>query len=128
MGAPEPVLCPSAPCTSGSQLLGIVLRNGRIAFAATPLVVDGEFVRAAEAVGVPERYFRFASPCAQGGCAQWTGKRCGVIATVLGEAPETEPAETLPDCLIRASCRWYLQAGAEACHVCPAVVTDGTTS
>ena len=34
----------------------------------------------------PERRFRFSSPCAQGGCGQWTGSACGVIAGAMDEA------------------------------------------
>ena len=107
-------------------MIGIVRLNGRIAFAATPMVVDEEFVRQAEAVGTPERYFRFANPCAQGGCAQWAGDHCGVIETVLAGNQNEMETETLPDCLIRPSCRWYYQSGVQACRVCPSVVTDGT--
>ena len=121
-----PILCPSAPCQSGAQLIGVVLRNGRVAFSAETRLVDGEFVREAQAVGTPERYFRFASPCAQGACAQWAGDRCGVIETVLTENDRTEALEPPPECAIRSSCRWYVQTGLAACHVCPLVVTDGT--
>jgi len=34
------------------------------------------------------------------------------------------PVEHLPRCVIRGSCRWYSQRGADACRACVFVVTD----
>ena len=31
--------------------------------------------------------------------------------------------DALPSCLVRASCRWYAEQGAQACFRCPQVVT-----
>ncbi len=70
---------------------------------------------------------RFAAPCRTGGCAQWTGSRCGVIARVLDHlAPTPELLQTggLPPCLIRQTCRWFAEQGAVACRACDLVVTD----
>jgi hypothetical protein len=38
-------------------------------------------------------------------------------------APRGDLAE-LPECSIRAQCRWFAQSGAAACAACPEVVTD----
>jgi hypothetical protein len=123
MAAP-PKLCPSARCTDGAILLGIVMPNGRVAFPQERLVIDEAFVDAAHKGRAPEQRFRFSSPCAQSGCSQWTGSRCGIIDAVLdAHAPATDD-EALPVCSIRADCRWFAQAGAAACAVCPDVVTD----
>ena len=125
--------CPSAPCKEGALLLGIVLADGRVAFAQDRMVVDKAFVEHATAPGShpPETRFRFGSPCAKGACHQWTGSRCGVIDAVLDEAHSQDIAAVdeggdtdLPACAIRATCRWFEQSGAAACHVCDLVVTE----
>lgn len=123
-------LCPSSRCQEGAILLGIVLADGRVAFAKDRIIVDEGFVQNATAKGSrpPESRFRFSSPCAKGGCHQWTGSRCGVIDSVMEEAraqnyrPDTETA--LQDCSIRDTCRWFEQTGADACAVCDIVVTE----
>jgi hypothetical protein len=122
-------LCPSARCRDGAILLGIVLPNGRVAFAEGRPVVDREFVDIATSDGrrAPERRFRFSSPCAQGGCRQWTGTQCGVIAAAMAETDAHRADVTtgeLPPCGIRDDCRWFLQAGADACAVCELIVTE----
>ncbi len=65
------------------MLVGVVLSDGRVGFAADRIEVDAEFVRTASEGRVPEKRFRFASPCARGACSQWTGSRCGVIDRVM---------------------------------------------
>jgi hypothetical protein len=123
------LLCPSSPCQEGALLLGIVLRDGRVAFARDRVVVDKGFVEnASRGSHPPETRFRFGSPCVRGACQQWTGSRCGVIDSVRAEARAAgcppPPALSLPECSIRADCRWFEQAGAEACAVCDLVVTE----
>ena len=124
------VLCPSARCHEGAILLGIVLPDGRVAFAEGRTTVDREFVGVATSDGrrAPERRFRFSSPCAQGGCRQWTGIACGVIDGAMAEARAAghQPGadRELPACGIRDDCRWFLQAGADACSVCELIVTE----
>ena len=123
-------LCPSSRCQEGAILLGIVLPGGNVAFAKDRIVVDGGFVQNATRDGMhpPETRFRFSTPCAQGACRQWTGARCGVIDNVLGEAQtaayEPSAGAILPECSIRADCRWFEQSGATACAVCDRVVTE----
>jgi hypothetical protein len=121
---PPNILCPSAFMKEGVVLLGVVMADGRVAFAANRLVTNSEFVANAREGRAPEKRFRFADACAQAGCVQWTGKRCGVIDNVLAELPTTSLQSQLPQCSIRPQCRWYFQAGAEACHACPVVITD----
>ena len=124
------IMCPSARCHEGAVLLGIVLPDGRVAFAEGRPTVDREFVSVATSDGrrAPERRFRFSSPCAQGGCRQWTGSSCGVIAGAMDEAcaagHQASVDADLPACGIRADCRWFLQAGAAACSVCELIVTE----
>jgi hypothetical protein len=73
--------------------------------------------------GEPERRFRFASPCREDACVQWTGERCGVIDRVNAAATPVE-LRRLPTCAIRRTCRWYAQSSTRACDVCSYVVTD----
>jgi len=76
-------LCPSAPLEPDVVLVGVVLTNGRVAYAAERLELGEEFIGAASKFDSPERLFRFASPCRQNGCQQWTSKHCGVINFLL---------------------------------------------
>lgn len=118
----EKKLCPSHTCEPGAILLGIVGRDGRVAFSSDRLIIDEEFVQIARAGRTPEKRFRFGGQCVQNGCRQWTGKRCGVIDSVTGTV-RGDTAD-LPECSIRSECRWFYQSGDEACAVCPEVVTD----
>ena len=121
----ERVLCPSARCEPNAILLGVVLPSGRVAFASSELRVDDSFVEAAREGRSPEKRFRFSRPCVQGACKQWTGSRCGVIDEVQAAMGQRTPDTELPACVIRPRCRWFRQTGAEACAVCPEVITDG---
>jgi hypothetical protein len=111
---------------------------------------------AAEHALAPEQRFRFTNKCVESGCSQWTGSRCGVIDQALtmmenavgkNVTPKREavatmqaveemgtrknavsemPAESLPACGIRPTCRWYHQSGAAACAACTIVITRTT--
>ena len=120
------ILCPSTRMKEGVTLLGIVMPDGRVAFTANRLVVGRDFVSNAQEGRSPEKRFRFADMCVRTACTQWTGTRCGVIDDVLNDAPAkgSQVQAELPQCSIRSQCRWYDQAGAEACRVCPLVITD----
>jgi hypothetical protein len=122
--AEHSVMCPSARCEPGALLLGIILPSGRVAFTTDEIRVDDEFVALCREGRAPEKRFRFSSACARGACRQWTGSSCGVIESLLPIAEPAEASSVLPTCVIRPRCRWYLQAGADACAVCPEVVTD----
>ena len=109
------------------MLLGIVGSNGIVGYVQPAVPVDREFVEEARRRGEPERRFRFAQPCLEGGCKQWTGSRCGVIDRVLDAKPGSDDVALtagLPECSIRPNCRWFAQVGASACAVCPLVITD----
>lgn len=119
--------CPSARCEEGAILLGVVNRDGLVSFVRPQLRVDNDFVREAYQGRSPERRFRFASTCVEGACRQWTGSGCSIIDMALNEQEAGRVprlARPLPRCSIRASCRWFAQAGALACGVCPLVITD----
>lgn len=117
-------LCPSYNCRDGAILLGVVMRDGRVAFSSDRIVVNQEFVQIAREGRTPEKRFRFGGQCIQGGCNQWTGERCGVIDKVIETTNADAGDSNLPECSIRPECRWFYQRGAEACAICPDVITD----
>ncbi len=117
-------MCPSATCHPGALLLGVVQRDKKVAMLPTPMKVTEDFVEKAVRAGDPEKRLRFAGQCAKGGCSQWTGSRCGVIDKALNYMKEVTDNASLPLCAIRPQCRWYSQSGADACKVCPYVITD----
>jgi hypothetical protein len=120
------LLCPSSRCVDGARLIGIVQRNGQVAFTPDDLRIDADFVRIAQQGRKPEARFRFAGPCQRAHCAQWTGERCGVIDAVLREVADAaiQLDPMVPQCSIRSECRWFDQSGIDACHACPLVITE----
>lgn len=120
----EKKLCPSHHCQEGAILLGVVTGDGRVAFSSDRIVVNEEFVQIARAGRTPEKRFRFGGKCVQSGCRQWTGKRCGLIDSIVEAAKPEVANATLPECSIRSECRWFYQSGDEACAICPEVITD----
>lgn len=127
-GAGEGRSCPSSVGAPGARLFGVVGDEGRVATVRSAPVIDAAFVEKARRHGSLERRFRFAGPCLQDGCRQWTGSGCGVIARIMAEIeaePEMAVAPPRP-CPIRPSCRWFHERGAAACGPCALVVTDPT--
>ncbi|CAN7448072.1 hypothetical protein [Mesorhizobium sp. LjNodule214] len=118
--------CPSARAEPGALLIGVVGADGIVQPIPTRLEIDADFVEQASKSGVPEARFRFGGRCVEGKCKQWTGNSCGVIEKVLTGMTDQniQPAENLPRCVIRGTCRWYSQRGADACRACVYVVTD----
>ncbi|MEU1089375.1 hypothetical protein ACFYPN_04440 [Streptomyces sp. NPDC005576] len=68
----------------------------------------------------PTRVLRFASHC-ESACLHRSGNDCTLIEKVriLPEATGT----AVPRCHLRTSCKWWAQAGPDACRRCPAVST-----
>jgi hypothetical protein len=117
--------CPSSYCAEGATLLGVIGPEGKLIYRETLTKVDKAFVEIASQGRSPEKRFRFAHKCVKCGCKQWVGGECSVIDTVLAAftAPATADAP-LPNCSIRATCRWFAQRGAAACSICPEITTD----
>jgi hypothetical protein len=120
----EKKLCPSHNCQEGAILLGVVMRDGRAAFSADRIIVNEELVQIARTGRTPEKRFRFGGQRVTSGCRQWTGKRCGVIDSIVESVDINMEIADLPECSIRPECRWFYQSGAEACAICPEVITD----
>src|SRR4051812_19212699 len=105
------------------MLLGIVSIDSSVAYLTPAVTVDRAFVDRAAHGRSPEARFRFAQPCAEGGCAHWAEDRCSVIdAAVSSPQLRRDARAALPRCSIRATCRWFAQRGTAACGVCPMVV------
>lgn len=117
-------LCPSAPPElDGAVAIGVMggtAREPRMTPLEEPLPVTDELLRLAEPVE-PTEVFRFAAPCACGGCLHFRERRCRLIERIVGELPPV--TDELPECAIRPDCRWWRQEGRAACLRCPRVVT-----
>jgi len=118
--------CPSSACREGALLLGVMTSAGTLAYLNPPVPVDAEFAARETERGRPERRYRFAGPCLEGGCPQWTGGGCAIADMAADPVHLGLPASPckLPACPIRHSCRWYFQRGPAACAVCPLIVAD----
>jgi hypothetical protein len=128
-----PPLCPSAqPHQDDAVLLGVVggeAADPRLAYVRGRHPVTDELVAMAGPVG-PTEVFRFAAPCAQGGCQHFDaggggeddGGRCRLGDRIVTHLPPV--IERLPTCSIRPDCRWWREQGSAACRRCPGIVTD----
>lgn len=120
--------CPSSTCDTGAVLLGKVKKDGTVGFLSSRLELDESSVTEFAKLGTPEVYYRFSNTCVESGCKQWdqSAGHCSVIKKILTVEVDFPLSNTLPNCLIRKTCRWYFQDGAAACRICPLVVTDMT--
>jgi hypothetical protein len=126
MDRSETILCPSSRAKPGASLLGIRQENGTVEILPTVVQIDLKFVESVSEYVKPERHFRFANACIEGGCAQWTGSRCGVVDRAMEFLDAVATTDTLPECSIRSQCRWYAQSGPDACKICPYILTEIT--
>lgn len=121
------LLCPSAePQLSNSVIFASVESNSpgqavsylHSSFAVsegTLIALSGGLLRANE-------MFRFAAPCEQEGCRNWSGTQCRVADRLVQILPVS--STELPACVIRGDCRWFAQEGGPACMRCSQVVTN----
>lgn len=119
----EKIMCPSSKGKQGALLLG-VRQNGAIAILPQALQIDQEFIEKANEPTPAEQHFRFANKCVEAGCKQWANNKCGVIDKMQGFLDQVVVSDKLPECSIRHQCRWFLQSAAEACKICPYVITE----
>lgn len=123
----QSVLCPSARCKEGSQLLGVRQDDGTVAILPTPLPIDAGFIQTVSASKLkPEQRFRFTNKCVKDGCRQWNGEGCSVADRVIQYLDKVDASSSLPKCSIRPQCRWFLQRGGDACKMCVFVITEIT--
>jgi hypothetical protein len=70
----------------------------------------------------PTEVLRFKATCIEAKCVHFKHRQCTLVSRMLAAL---EPVmSTLPPCQIRSSCRWFRQAGNDACMRCPQVVTS----
>ena len=119
-------LCPSSRAETGAILLGVITPQEQVAMLTEQIVINQDFIDSAINNGkTAESQFRFANRCVKSGCQQWASGRCGVIDAVMKVNPNLQATNSnLPICSIRSQCRWHQQVGANACAVCPFIVTD----
>ena len=120
-------MCPSTPVANATVFLGMISTGGRVAYVTPAVPVSAEDI--ADLASAPdqtlESQYRFAGPCVESGCGQWSGSHCR-LGERLASRHEEVPADLsgLPKCAIRPRCRWYAEQGGDACSVCQFVVTD----
>ncbi|MBB3839316.1 hypothetical protein FHS57_003322 [Runella defluvii] len=116
--------CPSAEPKAGAVLLGVVKQDGEVALLSQRIEIDEHFIETASQGRDLGQRFRFASPCAAKGCANWSGHHCMVL-DIARQLAHIEPHvdELLPACSIRTTCRWFMQEGGDACRICPKINT-----
>jgi hypothetical protein len=124
------IMCPSSKAKEGALLLGVRQENGTIALLPTALPVTSTFLENAANDGVPaEQKFRFTNKCVTSGCSQWNGSQCGVAQRAVQFLDDIKPNNNSnKPCIIRNSCRWFVQEGKKACSICTYVVTEITAT
>jgi hypothetical protein len=120
------VLCPSAPAEVNAILVGVVQPDGSVAFIKDRIEVTREFLDIADKGRPLENRFRFSSTCLESACKQWANGGCSVPERLAYMMPRSDASDApLPSCSIRSQCRWFDQRGADACRICPMVITRG---
>ena len=117
------MLCPSARCAEGAQLIGRAISPTEVVILPVPMIVTKAFVEEAWQRKIPEKRFRFAAPCQGANCVNWLGNRCQVPSQVSTLVEQVDA----PTCGIRLQCRWFHENGLAACKVCPKVTTQRDT-
>jgi hypothetical protein len=125
MNGARSLLCPSAQPEAGkSRLLGVVEQTEegpRLAYLDEEVPVSEELLAQAAPVR-PTEIFRFAGGCEEQRCTHFAAGRCKLASRVVQLLPPV--VGRLPECLIRPTCRWFVQEGRGACARCPQVVTE----
>lgn len=116
--------CPSAqPEMEGVAVFAIVHGTSaepRAAYLDRLIPLTPEIAATAAPVH-PSEVFRMSAPCAASGCQHFGNGQCSLAERLVHLAPAV--VANAPPCPLRASCKWWLQEGVEACLRCPQVVT-----
>jgi hypothetical protein len=119
------LLCPSAqPDVVGAVAIGMVDHASdalEVAFLEKPLPASSDLLAMCGPIR-PTEIFRFAAGCQTTACTHWDGQDCKLVDRIVRLVPAG--SLVLPKCHIRNGCRWYAQAGREACSRCPQVITQ----
>ncbi|MGY2046639.1 hypothetical protein [Methylobacterium sp. JK268] len=116
--------CPSAqPSGRSSRIYGVMTgpsEERRVGYLTETLAPTQDLLALA-GEAKPTQLFRIAAPCAKSACQHFNGTCTLATRIVASLAPVVDD---LPLCQIRATCRWFLQEGREACLRCPQIATD----
>jgi hypothetical protein len=120
----EALACPSAPADiPGAVAFGVIDHTSspaEVMYLEEALPVTDELLALAAPLE-PREIFRFGAPCQTSRCSHWSGHECNLVNRIVDLVPAASIAT--PPCTLRASCRWYAQAGRSACLRCVHVVT-----
>ena len=124
------LLCPSAPgYAEDARIIGIVggtADGPEVAYLSHPLSIQDDAVRSILVNDAnPTEYLRLAAIC-QSSCTHFSGSHCRLVERLVNILPVV--VNGLPECGIRANCRWFREHGREACVRCPQVVTENYQS
>jgi len=103
-------------------LFGVVGTQGVVEPLSRPIPVRNELVQIVRKSEALAQNLRFAAPCVEGRCGQWSAGRCTVPMRVFEQLGKSDEGR-LSWCGLRPECRWYAQEGLAACRVCPQVRT-----
>jgi hypothetical protein len=122
--ANQTLSCPSAqPDMEGATIFGVIggsVEEPRVEYLKQNAVVDPSVLGHLGNLQ-PTHVFRFSAKCEEYRCAHFNGQRCTLAQRIVAKL---EPVvDVLPPCVVRPSCRWFAEVGAEACRRCPQVVT-----
>jgi hypothetical protein len=127
MSEARSLLCPSAqPGMTGLRLLGVIettADGARVAYLNEDIPVTDELLGQTGSLP-PTRIFRLAANCEEKACTHFDNHRCNLVTRIVNILPAV--VDGLPVCVIRSTCRWYMQEGHSACVRCPQVVTELT--
>lgn len=118
-------MCPSAPFTNKSHLLGGVNAKGEIDYFGGPIQLTEVTVKYLSNLGSPEKQFRFTTLCQEELCGQWKNGGCSVGNAIANSDNQTGKSDfKKPNCGIRSACRWLKQEGPSVCKFCNLIITD----
>jgi hypothetical protein len=117
-------MCPSAqPDMENARIIGMVSGSPdapQTAYLARGVEID---ISVASHLGelAATEVFRFAATCEQARCCHFDGANCALADRIVKQLPEV--VDSLPQCHIRPTCRWFAEQGPAACRRCPQILT-----
>jgi hypothetical protein len=123
--------CPSARPDAPGAMVFAVIGSGdpadgdaggppRVAYLQRPARPTAGLLDLA-APADPTTILRFAGRCAESRCRHFAAARCALGERLIDLLPAV--SDTLPQCALRPTCRWWREQGAAACHRCPQVIS-----
>lgn len=107
----------------GALVFGVVTgteEQPNVAWLERPVPVTPELLAKTGEVE-PQRIFRITAACQESKCTHFDGSRCKLVRRIVSLLPEA--VDSLPQCALRPTCRWFTQEGRAACLRCPQVIT-----